>query len=430
MKNNEPQITVLKKKSKKASLPELPKLAEEPAHAFLGPSAAKIWYNCNGSVVLSKDMPPLPPSAHAQEGTKAHNYAEKALRAFVEEIGAITIDQALEVAGVDNSEDEEMYRHVKNYVSFCVQVRGNFVSKHPNALTFIEHKVRFSENIWGSADFCVIGANPETNETSVVIIDLKYGRGEDIKVSGSLQLPTYAACAYMQSKKKVSKAFMYIYQPRTPGKEYCRWVLNKDEIENWCAELLKTEESILAMMEGKKEVTLNAGDLSHCRYCRAKVKCPEFKKAISRDAALVLEKDNYPKIINTPLNTLVEIFKRKKAIEHFLNDVEGYLTYTLEKGFDVPGYKLVAGRRQRRWIKGEEERIAQELGALGVSEPWRQDLITIGQVEKELGKDASEKISGMVSLTPLKMQIVPEDDKRPGIDVASEVAGLLTDITD
>jgi len=58
------------------------------AHAKLSPSAAERWMTCPGSVPLSIGMPDKT-SAYAEEGTQAHELAERMLK---HEAGAVTPD--------------------------------------------------------------------------------------------------------------------------------------------------------------------------------------------------------------------------------------------------------------------------------------------------------------------------------------------------
>ena len=54
-------------------------------HAKLGPSSASRWLNCPGSVALCATVPEEPSSEYADEGTFAHDIAERAIRAVRDE---------------------------------------------------------------------------------------------------------------------------------------------------------------------------------------------------------------------------------------------------------------------------------------------------------------------------------------------------------
>ena len=98
------------------------------------------------------------------------------------------------------------------------------------------------------------------------------------------------------------------------------------------------------------------------------------------------EKDNYAELIATvPLETLIKIQEKKKLIEHYLSSIERYLMVKLERGEEVPGYKLVKSRARRTWKK-DVEGVGKELIELGVEDPYKKSIIGIGEVERVVGK--------------------------------------------
>jgi len=96
----------------------------------------------------------------------------------------------------------------------------------------------------------------------------------------------------------------------------------------------------------------------------------------------------------------------------------------MEDGHTIPGYKLVRGRSNRRWI--DEESASRALGRKGVkaSERYTKKLISPNQAEKALrakGEDVTflekfwDKPDGAV-------KIAPAADKRQAIPPAAQRA--------
>src|SRR5262245_24177460 len=60
----------------------------EREHALCSASSSSRWLNCPGSVGLGLTVPEPPKSEYAEEGTKAHELAERMLRDWLELGGA------------------------------------------------------------------------------------------------------------------------------------------------------------------------------------------------------------------------------------------------------------------------------------------------------------------------------------------------------
>jgi hypothetical protein len=102
------------------------------------------------------------------------------------------------------------------------------------------------------------------------------------------------------------------------------------------------------------------------------------------------------------------ILDNKKLIESFLNAVENKTFERLLKGEKIPGYKIVEGRSNRKWIDDAEAKLIEKLG----DEAFEKSLIGITAAEKKLNKkevnDLTYKPSG-------KLTMAPESDKRPAV---------------
>ena len=104
-------------------------------------------------------------------------------------------------------------------------------------------------------------------------------------------------------------------------------------------------------------------------------------------------------------------------------DVEKFAyTEAVNNGKEWPGFKLVEGRRTRRY--SSEEEVAERLLEAGYEETkiYSKSLLSLTKLEKELGKDEFEKIIGsLIEKPPGKPKLVPDEDKRIEIKNTAEI---------
>ena len=363
-------------------------------HAPLSISAAYRWTKCPGSFELGKKAPPSVTSPYAAEGTTIAKYIELALVELCEK-------QSMEgyEAVIKDIVDDEMKQHTRDYVLWLMTLEKAFVNGRP-AKRLIEQKVRFSENIWGTPDYCCVCGD------SAIIVDFKYGRGVPVDVKENLQLILYALALDNLVDGAVKKFSCFVYQPRLDNdKPYSRW--DFDNKEEWQKFFATAEKAILV----DKSETLMLGD--HCRFCNAQVICPAQKEALTKELSVMT--DNLPK---AQLEHLIQIQGRKKQIEHFLSEVEKFLTERIKSGLEVPGYKLVESQKRRKW-KGD---VGAELMALGIPEPYEKSLIGITVAEKIAGKG---KINHLCEWSGGALQLAAESDKRESVKGNETLLAML-----
>jgi hypothetical protein len=87
----------------------------------------------------------------------------------------------------------------------------------------------------------------------------------------------------------------------------------------------------------------------------------------------------------------------------------------IERGQNVPGYKLVEGKSNRQWRDEEDAKAA--LGEeLKVTDIFTKKLISPAQAEKKLGK--GHQVVTQHSIKPEgKPALAPLSDKRPALEI-------------
>lgn len=388
---------------------------KERAHAPLAPSSLKRTMSCPGSFVASEGIETKQSEA-ALEGTIAHEWIEKLRKACMSDDPN---DYAKLLLKLENY-DEDMAYHVDGYIDFLDKLKSKFQnSKWDDYNEYLETKVKFTDSIWGTLDSAIVRTRGLIHQA--IICDFKYGRGVYVPVKNNPQLIAYLIALEEHTGKTFDKAWVYIYQPRIDKEEpYEQMVLTYDDIQKWRKKLLASEKICLDMKSGKKPLQFKAGD--HCQFCPAQPQCKTFR-AHTKVGSLAVLDGALPPIERIPLEVLVELHKKKKQIEHYLENVDHFLLMRGLKKQDIGDLKIVEGRANRRWVDDEDE-VANGLKKLGV-QPWRRKLITIGEADKKAGK---KKISHLTVKPTGKLQLALPEDKRPTAQFGKDSLALLEEV--
>lgn len=316
--------------------------------------------------------------------------------------------------------DEDMNFYADGYADFLVEVAKKFKPER----VYLEKKFGFSDLIWGTADCLMV------KKDKAAIIDYKYGKGVEVDPNDNEQLLTYAACLHKLYGFKLEKVYAFIYQPRVGDSPYAKAVYEKKELDEFCKQLMTIQSNYIKMKDKVIPLALCAEGLDHCKFCPAKSKCPEFKKEAEKKILVKIDsiEPKIPSVDELTLQQKINIFKVKKSIEKYLSDVEHSLLVAGMKGEDIGELKIVEGRSIRKWA--DDEAAAEGLKALGVKDPYRKSLITLGEAEKLIPgkkKEVAEKIKPLVTYTTPKKQLALPDDKRAAIGFTS-VRELITEI--
>ena len=151
-------------------------------HARLSPSAASRWMTCPGSVALSDDIKDAG-SEHAAEGTAAHEMAERILKgADGKSLIGLKAENGLTFTA-------DMLTDVLRYVALVQDMVAS-----TSGTLLVEQRLDIShltceKDAKGTSD-CVILAGD-----TLIVGDLKFGRGVQVDAEDNHQLMIYALAA-------------------------------------------------------------------------------------------------------------------------------------------------------------------------------------------------------------------------------------------
>jgi hypothetical protein len=398
------------------------------AHSSIGASSAERWFECPGSVRLAAQCPPKEDTVFSVQGSAAHagieDYYSKREKGFAVDI--------LDYVGFEFSKGDIEYEltgeDVESMAEFVSAVE--VISKEGKYIMHVEAKFALESiypGLFGTADVVLMASDC----SKLVVIDYKHGAGVPVEVGGNKQLTYYAlgAIEYVCKKHKIDylsvmgwggvfkEVEIVVIQPRCRHRDGAvrREVVTGDVLDAFAVELAQR-----AKETANPNSELKTG--SHCRWCPALAICPAvaastFEIAKADFAAQATDKRPLvlPKAESLSPADLAKVMKHEAILQEWLKSVSTHAQHLLEHGQDVPGFKLVRKRANRRWT---DEAVAQETLEMMSSDPdalWEKSFVSPAKAEKILGKKGKDLVSGLVTTPEGGVTVAPDHDPREPI---------------
>jgi hypothetical protein len=393
-------------------------------------------FACPGSAVLSADAPRTS-SVYADWGTDTHTLSERCL-AYSK--------QPSDFAGMQmplgNVVDDEMIDCAKVYVDYVRDVTG------PDGTMLIEQRVEFGNYLslplehqaFGTADALIVRGS------EVIVVDLKTGRGVDVDPDCS-QLKAYGlGCLDIAEMiADIDRVRLVIVQPRSGGiKEFD---LSANELRTWARDhAAPAAQRVLMALYTYPDATEGASDWhaknlnpgeKQCQFCPAKATCPSLRDAVLEtaigsapasvdefDALMDTRQVNADSLQDSDEAWLAACLSKVDLIEAWCAAVRGEVHRRLSEGAQVPGFKLVAGKKgNRAWSKADDvEKYLRDTVRLPAEKAYDWKLISPATAEKlskagDIGPRQWALLKDMITQSEGKPSVAPASDSRPALEV-------------
>lgn len=373
------------------------------AHALLSPSAAHRWINCTAAPRLEASVPDTG-SSYAAEGTLAHAYCALKLKEF---LGLPTDGELAEIAELkDQYHTGEMDEYTDTYKTIVLEKFNAARARTKDAQLLIETLLDFREYIpdaFGTADAIIIA------DGTMEVIDFKYGKGVKVDAYKNPQMMIYALGAYdrFNFEYSINRVRMTIIQPRIDN--LSEYQLAVSELMAWTDEVLVPKANEAYAGNGPQV----PGEW--CKFCKVKSQC----RALTQLCTEAIKTD--PKLVSTE-ELANDILPVLDTVKTWLTGVEEYALQQALSGVQLPGWKIVEGRSNRKIVNPDAAAVALNKAGYKTTEIYRpQEMRTITELEKLCGKKQFAAICGEYIEKPQgKPTLAPESDKRPAMNPAAD----------
>lgn len=377
------------------------------AHAKLGPSAGVRWMTCTASVAdIERHIEKYgetPAGEAAELGTACHMAAEWCLRnnkSTYHCVGEVFNGHKI---------TEEMTEWFDDYVEGILWLNH---SDNRRLLKIEERVTVEGDLVWGTADAILI------LDKTLHIVDLKTGYNK-VDAVDNVQLLLYALGAFQTYSLiyEIEDVVMTIYQPRIEN--HSVWQVSPNYLKKFRDRL----DDALLEIESGPQYRPSPGA---CQWCPVRGRCAALDSLVRKEA----QQD----FAAMDQHHLAVAWERLPLIDVYVKGVKAAVMESLERGEDVPGLKLVEGRRSRQWMNQEEaekylSRRIPKFKATAYEHKFRSP----AQIEGILKKVETFKPTDIEPLIEFRAgppTIVKAEDKRPGISPGDRAAADFSAVED
>jgi len=386
------------------------------AHSALGPSGAHRWKACAGSVNAERLFRLANPasdtsSPYAEEGTRAHELAERLL---------LNPDLPHPGDDIDTMDDVDMLRHCLRYRDYCLAQTTN------DSIDLVEQRVRMPaihKDCFGTVDFATF----DPHYKHAHIIDLKYGQGQFVEVHENPQAMMYAEgfrqWLYDEHGHKARHFTVHIFQPRArDGENIGSYQFSNGRLNDF------VHETHLQALETETEIDkFNPGD-KQCQWCLANP-CQARQQQMHELIAADFE-DIDDAIIeiteNSPLMDDEQIagwLSKAKSLKAFIARVEALAYQRAMSEHKIPGFKLVQGRGTYR-----PTNIPAMEFILGDAVYKTPEVRSQSDLKKHVGTNAFKAVADFYKRIPGKPTLVADSDPRSAWNIDDDIDKELSDL--
>jgi len=348
-------------------------------HADLGASSCPRWWNCAGSLNLTRRLnPPRYTNEHAERGTAVHECGHVCL------LGG---HDAIEMIGrtFNGFEiDEKMAADVQIYLDLCRTFTGDGWEASTER-KFNLKKLNPPAPMFGTSDFSAV----HRVRRRLKVVDYKNGYLYVSPHTYQLLYYVLGVLCSLPDDVIIEEIEVFIVQPNGDGPAVKSKTYTVMDVFNWHVELL--EHARATQME---DAPLKAGEW--CKFCPNAGRCPAQAEMAMQTAQMEFTAEPMPgqdvvtysppdvRVLTIP--QIDAILSRAKLVEDWLDAVKLLAKDMIERG--EPGldnWKIVQGLGHRYWVNSDN--AVQTLTTtcrLTEDQIWDKKLKSPAEIERTL----------------------------------------------
>lgn len=371
----------------------------EGTHAKAAPSGADGWMNCKqwksgSSSVYSRDgsCKHLVSALALSEGKEADDY-----------VGEIYLIDGHEIEFTEN-----MVEPVQTYIDEINEIRKGHT-------LVLEGKISISAltgepGAEGTADAVII---PD-NGTCLPVSDAKFGyRPVEVKQNKQLMIYALAVLERYGMTGDYESVMLRIHQPAL--NKTSEWEVSVDELMEF-KKLVKIKAA--EYLDPNKPLDYNPSD-DACEWCGDLATCPARRQMIVADTAADfndLTQQELP-VYDDP-EFLSKAMQKVGIIEAWTKAVRAKTEANLLIGIEVPGYKIVEGKKGRRqWVDKDDAEETLKRMRLKSDEMYDKKVKSPTKIEKILSDNPLkwDRLQELIEQKKGKPSVAPVSDPRPAM---------------
>jgi hypothetical protein len=395
----------------------------------LRPSGAHRWANCPGSVAFDA---PQKENEWMIQGKIAHKLAELAIKAKCRPSELVGVQTVTIMTNGEAGEVEISLAVPDSVVPFVDEYYDDLMASAGDYPVMAETHIDIAGCVnGGTVDATIL------KDDGLEIHDLKFGRKE-VEAQANEQLILYAAgmLDFVNSCfRDITEDFpvsLFIHQPLINRVD--AWTTSAKAIKEKAEEFSIIADTI--QMGGR---ALNPGE-KQCKYCPGKAECGALSQSVCNSIAddfVDMSKPLPPAVIegavertkHADLPSIGSMLSVLPLIEQWIDAVRERAKAELIAGRDVPGYKLVAGKRGgRKWIDEQAAEEKVKSMRLKKDDAYETLFMSPAKLEKSIGKEKFKKLAELITQAEGSPVIAETSDKRPALSIA-DVSGEFNIIT-
>lgn len=403
-------------------------------HAVAGPSKSAMWLACANSLAAEIGQPEgdrkaadMGSDKHElltlclQFGQDAHTYLNHVMK-FGHTVDVLFASDVQKVL-------DSVRERISSY-----ELRGCTVQIELEQHVPIDH-ITGEEGATGTADIVLIVSWPDGHAT-IDVIDAKFGYQEVIAEENT-QLMMYGSGALEKFGlvEDFTEVTLVIEQPLRGSSE---WTTTPGAIASWVREVAQpAAEEALFVYDG---VDLGYALLPEnynptekgCQWCKAKATCPALRAKVEEVMMTGFSADegfDPVKAEDIPAYLLGNTFQHLELIEDWIKAVRARVEMELLAGKQIPGLKLVAGKRgNRAWASDDEAEALMKKFKLKQEQIYSFKLLGPKPILEVL-KDQPRRLKQIEALIVQpqgKPHVALYSDKRPALEIKPVEDGFDT----